>query len=180
VIVPALRKIQKRNDEVPFGVIPRFWGISGIFVPCGVVRQPAAPTLRANPVISHARSRFPAAGENQYWGIATDILAVGTGGTYSVEDSIVAYVYDAPDLADYSFVLSSSMAVASPATPAMPLRNSEEERENVVEFRTLPSRIESLASLHGKVRISNVSSALASESRRHSPNIEDNFEEVPE
>jgi hypothetical protein len=173
--VQALHKIRKRNDQVPFGVIRRIWGISGIFVPCGVVK-----TIRTNLALPHARSIFASAAKNQYSGMATNILTVDTVGTYSIEDSIVAYVYDGPDLADYCFQWSSNIAEASPATPAKQLRNSAEEQENVVEFRSLPSRIESLASLRGTVRVSKASSVLASESRRHSPDIEENFEKVSE
>lgn len=172
----ALEKVEKRNDQVPIGVMRRSWGISGIFVPGGVVQQLAAPAVRTDLVLPQARSKISNVAKNQYLGI----VASATGGTYLVEDSIVGYVYAAADLADYRLDWSSNWAVAFPGTPTKQLRNPEEERENVVEFRTLPTRIESLAFLRGKVRFSGASSVLTSESRRHSPNIEEAFEEAPE
>jgi hypothetical protein len=65
--------------------------------------------------------------------------------------------------------------------PASPLRNrGAEGDDNVVEFRSLPPRIESLSALHGRVRFSTISPSLERESRIHSPRIESAFEELPE
>jgi hypothetical protein len=52
--------------------------------------------------------------------------------------------------------------------------------ENVVEFRSLPPRMESLSSFRGKLRVSSAPSTRAGESRRRSPRIEKEFEEAPE
>jgi hypothetical protein len=152
---------------------------AGMFKPCPS-REPLPHVRVAQPEpIPEHMNVFVCAGTN-----LTNCVQLQTGGIIAVEDLIQGYIYDAVYCADYSYfepvVATNAAAPLLTAKEALPRRVSSEEQENVVEFRTLPPRIEGLSSVRGNVHLRSISGSLAAESQAKSPRVETDLEFVPE
>ena len=152
--------------------IPSFRARTGVFAPC--------PRAHVGQIMIRGRSHPRTVREIKIGNTnCTNTLVFFCTNSVALEQTVVSCSFPGIEFGTYPQEwLSDETLVAS--SRAAERRRHADEDENVVEFRSLPPRMESLASLQGKVRLSRRLPSFARESEVRSPRIEADFEEVPE